>query len=236
MYCQAFDFPPEFEKMSSNLLDMFCESSHFCEHVESSPDVLVFCEDNDSRVVLTYVPEAEEAAPTPRSAPHDAENILFTDGPSDECIRQTLNVDVTPQSCHLIRTIHEVLMQLHAAGIVHFERGPLLQDNSVWGFKCLHVADPLRFNQAFRECAASLPHRGCKPLQRPTEVFMKTMRFCGVSARRGTRGPRDTDPGPRDFMYSSFYDFVPTKEECMKRKMCQNGYSPELNPKRSKLC
>ena len=233
MDCLAFDFPPEFEKMSSNLLDMFCDLG---EHVETYPDVLVLCEDNDSRVVLTYVPEAEEAAPTTRSVPHDAESIFFTDGPSDDCIRQTLNVDVTPQSCHLIRTIHEVLMQLHAAGIVHFERGPLLQDNSVWGFKCLYVADPLRFNQAFRECAASLPHRGSKPLQRPTEVFMKTMRFCGVSARRGTRGPRDTDPGPRDFMYSSFYDFVPSKEECMKRKMCQNGYSPELNPKRSKLC
>ena len=235
MDCVSFDFAPEYERLTSNLLDMFCDVTE--HHLETSPNALVFCDDDDSRLVLTWnVPEAEEAAPAPTLAPHDADNIFFTDELSDDRIRQTLNVTVTQQSCHLIRTIHAVLMQLHAAGVVQFERGPLIQDNSVLGFKCLHVADPLRFNQAFRECAASLPHRGCKPLQRPTEVFMKTMRFCGVSARRGTRGPRETDPGPRDFMYSSFYDFVPSKEECMKRKMCQNGYSPELNPKRSKLC
>jgi hypothetical protein len=48
---------------------------------------------------------------------------------------------------------------------------------------------------------------------------MKSTRFCGVSARHGTRGPRNTDPSPRNFIYSSFYDFGPSKEECMKRKI-----------------
>jgi hypothetical protein len=56
---------------------------------------------------------------------------------------------------------------------------------------------------------------------------MKTLRFCGVTARRGARGPKETDPDPRDFMYSYYYDFVSSKEEYNRRKLCAYGYSKE---------
>jgi hypothetical protein len=90
MGCASFDFAPEYERLTSDLLGMFCDVTE--HHLETSPNALVFCDDDDSRLVLTWnVPEAEEAAPTPRSAPHDAENIFFTDELSDDRIRQTLN-------------------------------------------------------------------------------------------------------------------------------------------------
>jgi hypothetical protein len=141
---------------------------------------------------------------------------------SNEIIKQILRVDATPQSCHAIRTIDTQLRELHAGGKVRFIVAPWPADNCVWGFNRLEVLDPLGFNQAFRETA----ERRGKALKRPTEVFMKTMRFCGVTARKNTRGPKETDPGERDFMYSCIYDFDPARLEYMRRKMCAYGYDP----------
>ena len=42
-----------------------------------------------------------------------------------------------------------------------------------------------------------------------------------------SRGPRSTDPDPRDFMYSFYYDYISSKEEYNRRKLCMNGYSKE---------
>jgi hypothetical protein len=47
-----------------------------------------------------------------------------------------------------------------------------------------------------------------------------------VTARKNTRGPKETDPGERDFMYSCIYDFDPARLEYMRRKMCPYGYDP----------
>ena len=57
---------------------------------------------------------------------------------------------------------------------------------------------------------------------------MKIIRFCGVTARLGSRGPAETDPDRRDFMYSYFYDFDSDKQEYMRRKLCLQGYCPEM--------
>jgi len=141
---------------------------------------------------------------------------------SNDSIKQILRVDATTQSCNAIRTIDTQLRELHTAGKVRFIMAPSPEDNCVWGFRRLEVLDPLGFNQAFREAA----ERRGKALKRPTEVFMKTMRFCGVTARKNTRGPKETDPGERDFMYSCIYDFDPTRLEYMRRKMCPYGYDP----------
>jgi hypothetical protein len=146
---------------------------------------------------------------------------------SDEAIHQALRAHVTPKYCCMIRSIQAQLDVLEREGVVRLEASPERRSNCVWGFCVMVVLDPLRFNQSFRSIVPPAS-RGGKPLARPTEVFMKTMRFCGVTARRGSRGPADTDPGPRDFMYSYFYDFVPDKEAHNRRKLCVNGYHPEL--------
>lgn len=141
---------------------------------------------------------------------------------SDDYIRRILKVEVSHESCNMIRTINKQLRELVATGTVRYILG---EDNCVWGFRVLEVDNPLEFNKAFR--AIVTPGRDNQPLKRPTEVFMKTLRFCGVTARRGARGPRETDPDPRDFMYSYYYDFVSSKEEYNRRKLCTNGYSKE---------
>lgn len=145
---------------------------------------------------------------------------------SDAAIQQALRAHVTPKYCDMIRRIQGQLDALQREGVVRLEASTESGSNCVWGFRVLEVLHPLRFNQAFR--AIVPPTRGSKPLARPTEVFMKTLRFCGVTARRGSRGPPETDPGPRDFLYSYFYDFVADKEAHNRRKLCVNGYCPEL--------
>jgi len=148
---------------------------------------------------------------------------------SNTWIRSKLQAEATPESCTRIRAIAVQLRTLVEEGIVQVHVAAAAEDNSVWGFKSLAVSDPLRFNQAFRAIAAQYarPFKSNKPLRKPTEVFMKTLRFCGVTARRGTRGPAATDPDPRDFLYSHFYDFVPGKEDYNRRKLCPCGYSKE---------
>ena len=148
---------------------------------------------------------------------------------SNTWIQSKLQAEVTPESCARIRGIAVQVRALVEEGIVQVHVAATAEDNSVWGFKSLTVSDPLRFNQAFRAIAAQYarPFKSNKPLRKPTEVFMKTLRFCGVTARRGTRGPAATDPDPRDFLYSHFYDFVPGKVDYNRRKLCPCGYSKE---------
>ena len=156
--------------------------------------------------------------------------------PSDAWIQWKLQANVTPESCSRIRAITVQVHALEEAGVVQAHVAPAPADNSVLGFKSLAVLDPLRFNQAFRAIASQYARRSksTAPLRKPTEVFMKTMRFCGVTARRGTRGPSATDPDRRDFLYSYFYDFVAGKEDYNRRKLCPCGYSKEARETASK--
>ena len=87
---------------------------------------------------------------------------------TDEAINEALQVEVTTESCNMIRLINEQLLKLHGEGIVKYVPGEV---NSVWGFMVLEVKDPARFNQAFR--AVTPTPRGNKPLLRPTEVCVR---------------------------------------------------------------
>ena len=157
-------------------------------------------------------------------AGRDAVIVSNSEDMTDEYIRGFLKVEVSHESCNMIRLINTQLQQLVSEGVARFVRSED-NENCVWGFRVLEVEDPLLFNRRFR--AVVPPGRDTKPLKRPTEVFMKMLRFCGVTARRGARGPRETDPDPRDFMYSFYYDYVSSKEEYNRRKLCTNGYSKE---------
>jgi hypothetical protein len=163
----------------------------------------------------------------------DADVLLIsTTTWTDKDIHRHLRVEVTKSNCKLIRMICELLANLRATGIVCFIRDSSPRNESVWGFKSLVVNDPVCFNQAWRQLAQGMRARGGEPAKRPTEIFNKVLRFCGVTARRGTRGPPNTDPDPRDFLYSECYDFVYSKQEQNKRKLCVYGYSPKNNPNR----
>lgn len=145
---------------------------------------------------------------------------------ADETIQRVLQAQVTPGNCNLIRVIFDKISALEDEGTAFLHVSPDESLNCVWGFNVLEVRDPVRFNRAFRAIAPK--GRGDKAIKRPTEVFMKIMRFCGVTARRGARGPAETDPDRRDFMYSYFYDFDSDKQEHMRRKLCLQGYCPEM--------
>jgi hypothetical protein len=161
-----------------------------------------------------------------------ADGLLSTTTWTDKDIHRHLRVEVTKSNCKLIRMIRGLLANLRATGIVRFIHDSSPRNESVWGFKSLVVNDPVCFNQAWRQLAQGMRARGGEPAKRPTEIFNKVLRFCGVTARRGTRGPPNTDPDPRDFLYSECYDFVYSKQEQNKRKLCVYGYSPKNNPNR----
>ena len=149
---------------------------------------------------------------------------------SNALIQSKLQAKATPESCARIRDIAVKVQELADEGIVQVHVAAAAKNNSVWGFKSLAVSDPLRFNQVFCAIAPQYarPFKSNKPLRKPTEVFMKTMRFCGVVARRGSRGPAATDSDSRDFLYSHFYDFLPGKEDYNRQKLCPCGYYKEV--------
>ena len=192
--------------------------------------------------MLEIAPNADAIAavnPSVEIRPNDAladsiaaDGLLSTTTWTDKDIHRHLNVEVTKSNCKLIRMIRELLAILRANGIVCFIHDSSPRNESVWGFKSLVVNDPVCFNQAWRQLAQGMRARGGEPAKRPTEIFNKVLRFCGVTARRGTRGPPNTDPDPRDFLYSECYDFVYIKQERNKRKLCAYGYSPKNNPNR----
>jgi len=91
------------------------------------------------------------------------------DDMTDDLIHEALQVEVTSESCHMIRLINTQLLKLLDEGVVKYVTG---DQNSVWGFQVLEVKDPLRFNKAFRQVTP--PPRGNKPLIRPTEVKLRT--------------------------------------------------------------
>ena len=93
------------------------------------------------------------------------------------------------------------LRELVAQGICCYKQKEGEHD-CIWGFKVLQVDNPLAFNKAFRVLA---PQRNINnPRKQPTEVFLSSFRAWGVTARRGARGPIETDPDSKDYMYSYY--------------------------------
>jgi len=68
---------------------------------------------------------------------------------SDGYIRQILQVEVSHESCNMIRTINVKLLQLVGEGVCRYVRAED-NNNCVWGFRVLEVENPAKFNSAFR--------------------------------------------------------------------------------------
>ena len=156
----------------------------------------------------------------------DVDYTAIQDNSSDDgelrngYIRKYLGVEVTDKNCNKIRVVDELLHKLATQEICRFIRSRH-ENNCIWGFKTLAVTNPLLFNTAFREIA--LAARPGKPPKRPTEVFTAIFRACGVTARRGCRGPKDTDPDKYDVMYSHYYDFAQDKSDHNKSRLEASG-------------
>ena len=156
----------------------------------------------------------------------DVEYTAIQDNSSDDgelhngYIRKYLGAEVTDKNCIKIRLVDELLHKLATQEICRFIRSRD-GNNCIWGFEALAVTNPLLFNTAFREMA--LAARPGKPHKRPTEMFSAIFRACGVTARRGFRGPKDTDPDKDDVMYSHYYDFAQDKSDHNKSRLEASG-------------
>jgi hypothetical protein len=82
--------------------------------------------------------------------------------------------------------------------------------NCVLGFSQLEVKQP-QFNNEIRELVKTnkLWHglSGCRELKKPTLVVYELLRQIGVHPQKHSRGPKEHDPDPKDFVYATRYIF-----------------------------
>jgi hypothetical protein len=87
-------------------------------------------------------------------------------------------------------------------------------NNCVLGFREIEVKQP-DFNREIREIVSAdrlwhgLKGNGCTgDLKKPTWVVYELLRQIGVRPQKHSRGPKEHDPDPKDFMYAQKYVFI----------------------------
>lgn len=84
------------------------------------------------------------------------------------------------------------------------------ENNCVLGFSQLEVKQPA-FNNEIRELVKTnkLWHglSGSRELKKPTWVVYELLRQIGVRPQKHSRGPKEHDPDPKDFIYATRYIF-----------------------------
>lgn len=150
----------------------------------------------------------ESAAAKAQAAPIDFSTNLDIDG-FKQYAEQV--VDVTMKSTALHR-LHNLFQLIHRADAPVEDRQmhQKPENNCVLGFSQLDVKQP-EFNNEIRELVKTnkLWHglSGSRELKKPTWVVYELLRQIGVRPQKHSRGPKEHDPCPKDFMYATRYIF-----------------------------
>ena len=117
-----------------------------------------------------------------------------------------LGIKVKPNARMRMRDLQALLLHMNTQGIITLQRTEDLCGNCMLGFAEIHVHRVMEFNAGVRRMVAE-DISGCwlvngkSVLKQPTGSVYEVLRQIGVKPERGTRGPAETDPGKRDFMY-----------------------------------
>ena len=117
-----------------------------------------------------------------------------------------LGIKVKPNARMRMRDLQALLLHMNTQGIITLQRTEDLCGNCMLGFAEIHVHRVMEFNAGVRRMVAE-DISGCwlvngkNVLKQPTGSVYEVLRQIGVKPERGTRGPAETDPGKRDFMY-----------------------------------
>jgi hypothetical protein len=119
--------------------------------------------------------------------------------------------DVTMKNTALHR-LYDLFQLIHHADAPVEDRqmDQKRENNCVLGFRELEVKQP-EFNNKIRELVKTnkLWHglSGCRELKKPTWVVYELLRQIGVRPQKHSRGPKEHDPDPKDFIYATRYIF-----------------------------
>lgn len=150
----------------------------------------------------------ESAAAKAQAAPIEFSKNLDIDG-----FRQYAEqvADVTMKSTALHR-LYDLFQLIHRAGAPVEDRqmDQKPENNCVLGFSQLGVKQP-EFNNEIRKLVKTnkLWHglSGSRELKKPTWVVYELLRQIGVRPQKHSRGPKEHDPDPKDFIYATCYIF-----------------------------
>ena len=150
----------------------------------------------------------ESAAAKAQAAPIEFSKNLDIDG-----FRQYAEqvADVVMKSTALHR-LYDLFLLIHRADAPVQDRQmhQKPENNCVLGFSQLEVKQP-EFNNEIRELVKTnkLWHglSGSRELKKPTWVVYELLRQIGVRPQKHSRGPKEHDPDPKDFIYATRYIF-----------------------------
>mmetsp|Transcript_103117 Transcript_103117/g.166232 ORF Transcript_103117/g.166232 Transcript_103117/m.166232 type:complete len:662 (+) Transcript_103117:196-2181(+) len=146
-----------------------------------------------------------------------------------------LGIQVKITARKRLRDLHKCLYALNAEGIVDLYRAEEPFSNCILGFAGVQVNNCPLFNMHIREMvlqdkASCWLVNGKKELLKPTGPVYELLRQIGIKPVRGMRGPLESDPGKRDFMYYFRYEF----DAELKSRNChrlQTGYIGKAHAK-----
>ncbi|EKX37900.1 hypothetical protein GUITHDRAFT_115874 [Guillardia theta CCMP2712] len=105
-----------------------------------------------------------------------------------------------------------LLVRLADANVLTLVKSKNDEENSMLGFAEIHVHELPRFNSDIRLMVQEDKQHcwlvnGKVDIKEPTGPVYEILRQIGIRPVRGMRGPRFSDPGKRDFMYSYRYAY-----------------------------
>ncbi len=137
-------------------------------------------------------------------------------------VKQIANIDIKNLALDRLYILYQ---------LIHGPDAPvknMTQDsdnNCMLGFKSIHVKQP-EFYQRILELVNDkiwyVRSISTKPLKKPTWVVYELLRQIGVHPVKHCRGPKEYDPGPKEFLYSEIWMFD-------KQIYLNNRYRLQLN-------
>jgi hypothetical protein len=122
-------------------------------------------------------------------------------------VKQIANIDIKKLALDRLYILYQ---------LIHCPNAPvkdMTQDsdnNCMLGFKSIHVKQP-EFYQRILELVNDeiwyVRSISTKPLKKPTWVVYELLRQIGVHPMKHCRGPKEYDPGPKEFLYSEIWMF-----------------------------
>ncbi|EKX50494.1 hypothetical protein GUITHDRAFT_103725 [Guillardia theta CCMP2712] len=171
---------------------------------------------------------ASEASGSPSSSSILSSRAVEADIALEGLAKETLGIHVKPNARNRMKDLMHLLIQLESKNVLKLVKSKDDGGNCILGFSEIQVHELQVFNMEIRRMVLEDENRcwlvnGKTNIKEPTGPVYEILRQIGIKPMRGMRGPRKTDPGKRDFMYS--YRYIFDVELMMKnRNRLQSGY------------
>jgi hypothetical protein len=150
----------------------------------------------------------ESATAKAQAAPIEFSKNLDIDG-FRQYAEQSAKVAIKNTALHRLYDLFQLIHRADAP-VEDRQMHQKPENNCVLGFSELEVKQP-EFNNELRELVKTnkLWHglSGSRELKKPTWVVYELLRQIGVRPQKHSRGPKEHDPDPKDFVYATRYIF-----------------------------